>query len=61
MGTITIEPKDHTEFQLLTSMLKKMKTRMKLNLTEKEREKLLAISTQAKLLITIFLSRLLKK
>ena len=40
MGTITIEPKDVTEFQLLTSILKKMKIRMKLNLTDDEKEDL---------------------
>ncbi len=40
MGTITIEPKDVTEFQLLTSILKKMKIRMKLNLTDEEKEDL---------------------
>ena len=40
MGTITIEPKDAIEFQLLTSMLKKMKVRMKLNLTDEEKEDL---------------------
>jgi hypothetical protein len=40
MGTITIEPKDAVEFQLLTSMLKKMKIKMKLNLTDEEKEDL---------------------
>ena len=40
MGTITIEPKDAIEFQLLTSMLEKMKVRMKLNLTDEEKEDL---------------------
>ncbi len=40
MGTITLEPKDVTEFQLLTSILKKMKIRMKLNLTDDEKEDL---------------------
>lgn len=40
MGTITIEPKDAIEFQLLTSMLKKMKIKMKLNLTDEEKEDL---------------------
>ena len=40
MGTIIIEPKDVTEFQLLTSILKKMKIRMKLNLTDDEKEDL---------------------
>ena len=40
MGTIIIEPKDVTEFQLLTSILKKMKIRMKLNLTDEEKEDL---------------------
>ncbi len=40
MGTITIEPKDAAEFQLLISMLKKMKIKMKLNLTDEEKEDL---------------------
>jgi hypothetical protein len=40
MGTIIIEPKDAVEFQLLTSMLKKMKIKMKLNLTDEEKEDL---------------------
>jgi hypothetical protein len=40
MGTITIEPKNSAEFQLLTSMLKKMKIKMKLNLTDEEKEDL---------------------
>jgi hypothetical protein len=40
MGTITIEPKNPAEFQLLTSMLKKMKIKMKLNLTDEEKEDL---------------------
>jgi hypothetical protein len=40
MGTISIEPKDAAEFQLLISMLKKMKIKMKLNLTDEEKEDL---------------------
>jgi hypothetical protein len=40
MGTITIEPKDAAEFQLITAMLKKMKIRMKSNLTDEEKEDL---------------------
>ncbi len=40
MGTITIEPKDIAEFQLLTSLLKKMKIRAKVNLSDEEKEDL---------------------
>jgi hypothetical protein len=40
MGTITIEPKDTVEFQLLFLMLKKMKIKMKVNLSDEEKEDL---------------------